>query len=187
MNKIVLLTCVLLLSGCGVKYPETASLNLIVPSQPEAIYTSSMARINGIDARENEEIVVYEVKKEPVVKVPSLTSPIKIIIEDLSVGLREQGLQLEASAPVRIELELNQLVVTVSKSKSLYNSEAVSQITLKALHGKNSFTKKYTRQNDNESVLRPKISEIENMLNDQLTDIVETILSDTDLRELILN
>ena len=187
MNKIVLLTCVLLLSGCGVKYPETANLNLMVPSQPEAVYTNSMALINGLDVRENAEVIVYKVKKEPVVKVPSLNSPITIITEDLSSGLREQGLQTETNAPVRIDLELNQLLVTVSKSKSLYNSQAVSQITLKAIHGKTSFTKKYTRQNDQESVLRPKITEIENMLNDQLSDIVMTILSDMDLRELIIN
>ena len=187
MNKIVLLACALFLSGCGVKYPETANLNLMVPPQPEAIYSNSMVVINGLDTREKVELIVYQVKKEPVVWVPSLHSPITIIKEDLSIGLREQGLQIATNAPVRIDLELNKLLVTVSKSKRLYNSQAVSQITLKALHGETSFTKKYSRQNDQESVLRPKITELENMLNDQLSDIVMTILSDMDLRELIIN
>jgi uncharacterized lipoprotein YajG len=99
--------------------------------------------------------------------------------------MREQGLQIEANAPVLIDLELNQLLVTVSRPKRLYNAQALSQITLKAIHGKNAFTKKYTRQDDQESVLRPKITEIENMLNDQLSDIVTSILSDVELRELI--
>lgn len=185
MNKIVLIISVLLLSGCAVKYPETANLKLMVPSQSAAVYTNLTVSINGLDARENADVIVYKVKEEPAVKVPSLNSPITLIKEDLSTGMREQGLQIEANAPVRIDLELNQLLVTVSKPKRLYNSQAVSQITLKAINGKNSFTKKYTRQDDNESVLRPKISEIENMLNDQLSDIVITILSDMDLRELL--
>ena len=185
MNKLVLLTCVLLLTGCGVKYPETANLKLMVPSQSAVVYTNVAVSINGLDARENAEVIVYEIKDKPVVKVPSLNSPITLIKEDLSTGMREQGLQFQTNAPVRIDLELNQLLVTVSKPKNLYNSQAVSQITLKARHGKNSFTKNYTRQDDSESVLRPKIAEIENMLNGQLSDIVMTILSDMDLRELI--
>ena len=187
MNKIVLFTCVLLLTGCGVKYPETANLKLMVPSQSVAVYTNSTVLVNGLDARENGEVLVYKVKEEPVVKVPSLNSPITVITEGLSDGMREQGLKIETNAPVRIDLELNQLLVTVSKSNNLYNSQAVSQITLKAMNGKNSFTKTYNRQDDRKSVLRPKITEIENMLNGQLSDIIIKILSDMDLRELITN
>lgn len=185
MNKIVLITCVILLSGCGAKYPETASLKLMVPNQPAEVYADLSLSINGVDARENAEVIVYNVKEKPAVKVSNLNSPITVIIEALSTGVREQGLQIEANTPVRIDLELNQLLVTVSRPKRLYNSQAVSQITLNAVHGKNSFIKNYTRQDNSESVFQPKISDIENMLNDQLSDIVMTILSDMDLRELI--
>ncbi len=185
MNKIVLLTCVLLLTGCGVKYPETANLKLMVPSQSAEVYTDLTVAINGLDARENTEVIVYEMKDEPVVKVPSLHSPITIITEGLLGGMREQGLQIEVDAPVSIDAELNQLLVTVSKSKTLYNFQAVCQITLKAMNDKNSFTKTYNRKDDRKSILRPKVTEIENMLNDQLSNIVTQILSDMDLRELI--
>ena len=187
MDKIVLFLGVLLLSGCSAKYPETANLNVVVPDQSEAVYTDSFAFVKGLDARENAEVVIYELKKEPAVKLSSHNSPISIITGELTNGLRKQGLQIDAAAPVRIDLELNQLLVTVSKPKRLYNSRAVSQITLKARYGKNSITKEYTRQNDQESVMRPKIKKIEAMLNDQLSDIVVTILSDRDLRDLILN
>lgn len=185
MNKIVLLAGVLLLTGCAVKYPETANLKLMVPSQSVAVYSDSTVLVNGLDARENKEVVVYKVKGEPVVKVPSLNSPIAFITEGLSDRMREQGLQFETNARVRIDIELDELLATVSKSNTLYNAQAVSQITLKAINGKNSLTKKYNRQEDRKSVLRPKITEIENMLNGQLSDIVMQILSDMDLRELI--
>lgn len=190
MNKIMLLICVLVVSlssGCGVKYPESANLNLNVTGQPKLVYSNSIGVISGVDAREYAEVIVYEVKEEPVVKIPSYNSPIALISDELSIGLGKQGLQIATDAPAQIELELNQLVATVSKPKRLYNAHAVSQITLRARHGKNSITKKYTRQNDQESVLRPEVTKLENMLNDQLSDIVMTMLSDKDLRELILN
>lgn len=187
MDKIVLLLCVLLVSGCSAKYPQTANLNVVVPNQSEAVYTNAFVFINGLDVRENAEVILYKLKTQPAVKVPSRNSPISIITEELAIGLQKQGLQFDTAAPVRIDLELNQLLVTVSKPKRLYNSQAVSQMTLKARHGKNSITKEYTRQNDQESVMQPKITKIETMLNDQLSDIVMTILTDRDLRELIFN
>jgi len=186
MNKIVLFTYVFLLTGCGVKYPETANLNLRVPSQSAAVYANSTVFVHGQDARENPEVIVYKVKKEPVVKVPNLNAPLIVITERLTGGLREQGMQFESNSPVRIELKLNQLLATITKPKRLYSVEAVSRITLKAINGKKSLTKKYNHQDDLKSVFRPKIAEIENMLNNQLSDIVTQILSDMQLQELII-
>lgn len=186
MNKLVLILCVLLLSGCAVKYPETAKLNLEITGEAETVYTDSFAAIKGVDARAQAEVIVYKLKNEPVVRVASLTPPVTIITEELEIGLREQGIQIDRDAPVRIELELDQLVVTVTKPKRLYNAEAASQITLNARYGKNSITKEYIRQSSEESVMLPKINHLENMLNDQLSDLVTTILSDQDLQELII-
>lgn len=186
MNKIVLFICVLLLSGCGVKYPETANLNLELTSQPETVYTSSLASIKGFDARQQPEVIVYKLKNEPVVRVSSLTPPVTIISEELKNGLVKQGIRIDRDAPVRLDLELNQLLVTVSKPKRLYSAEAASRLTLKARYGKDSLTKEYIRQSSEESVMLPKIDALENMLNDQLSDLVTTILADKDLWEFIM-
>ena len=185
MKKIVLLACVLLFPGCAVKYPETANLNLQVAAQSSAVYTNSAASVRGRDARENPEVVVFKVKNEPVVKVTNFSPPHIVVTERLVGGLREQGLEFESSAPVRILLDLNQLLVTVTKPKLLYNAEAVSEITLEIKNSKTTLKKKYTRNDSKDSVSRPKIDEIEKMLNDQLSDIVNQILSDTEFRGLI--
>ena len=187
MKKIVLLACVLLFPGCSVKYPETANLNLQVPAQASIVYTNSTASVRGRDARENPEVVVFNVKKEPVVKVTNLSPPHIVITERLVGGLREQGLEFESNAPVRILLNLNELLVTVTKPKLLYNSEAVSEVTLEVKNSKTSLKKKYTRNDSKESVSRPKIAEIEKMLNDQLSAIVNQILMDAEFRELVGN
>ena len=186
MNKLVLLLCILFLSGCGVKYPETANLNLEVTSQPETVYTDSFASIKGLDARERPEVIVYQLKNEPVVWVSSPTPPITIITEELKSGFRNQGIIIDRDGPVRIDLELNQLLVTLTKPKRLYNAEAVSKVTLNARYGKNSITKEYIRQNSEESVRLPKVDQLETMLNEQLSDLVTTILADKNVRELII-
>lgn len=187
MKKLVLLACVLLFPGCTVKYPETANLSLQVPAQPSVVYTNSTASVSGHDARENPEIVVFKIQDEPVVKVPSLNSPHIVITERLTGGLREQGLQFESNSPVRILLNLNQLLATVTKSKMRYNTDAASQITLEVTTSKSSLKKKFTRNNSQESVSRPDIANIEKMLNDQLSSIVNQILADTEIAELITN
>lgn len=185
MKKIILLACVLLFPGCTVKYPEIANLKLEVPFQSSVVYTNSTASVRGHDAREDPEIVVFKVKKEPVVKVSNINSPHIVITERLIGGLREQGLQFKSNSPVRILLNLNQLQVTVTKPKLLYNSEAVSEVIMEVTNSKNSLTKTYTRKHDQGSASRPKIDEIEKMLNDQLSDIVSQILMDTEFRKLI--
>lgn len=187
MKKIVLLACVLLFPGCAVKYPEFANLKLQVPLQSSVVYTNSTASVRGHDAREDPEIVVFKVKKEPVVKIPNISSPHIVITERLVGGLREQGLQFKSNSPVRILLNLNQLQVTVTKPKVLYNSKAVSEVTLEVTNSKTSLTKTYTRKHDQGSVSRPKIDEIEKMLNDQLSDIVNQVLMNAEFRKLIGN
>lgn len=185
MNKIVLIICALILTGCGAKYPQNVTLNLMIPSPAAPVYSDTAVAVNGTDVRKSKEVVVYKIKKEPVVKVPSLSSPSVVITERLSGGLREQGLTFESNAPVRIDLELRQLLVTVTKAKLTYNYEAVSQIAVKAANGQKSISKKYNRQADRQSVSRPKVAEIEKMLNNQLSEIVKQILADIDLQELI--
>ena len=187
MKHIVLLLFVFLYSGCGVKYPETTNLNLLLSEQPAEIYTNSTLLVHGHDARENPEVIIYKVKKEPEVMVPNITSPLIVITEALTDGLRGQGLQFEADSAVRLELELNEMLATVTKPKTLYNFEAVSRITVKASDGVSTLTKKYNRQGDRTSVSRPKTAEIEKMLNEQLSDIVTQILADIELRQLITN
>jgi len=185
MKKIILLACFLLVTGCGAKYPESTNINLELPTQSSSVYTDSTASVRGHDARETPEIVVFKVKKKPVVTVSNIRSPHIVITERIAGGLGEQGLQFEKDSPVHILIEINKLLVSVSKPKLLYNSQAVSHVTLKVSNRETSLTRKYKREANHESVSRPKIDEIEKMLNDQLSNIVSQILSDTELREMI--
>jgi uncharacterized lipoprotein len=185
MKKIVLIVCVLLFCGCSVKYPQTAHLDAMIPSQTATIYSNSAVFVHGFDSRETPEVVLYNIKKDQTVKVPGADAPLVVVIERLTAGLTEQGLKFEREAPVRIDLEIKQLSAAVTKSKTMYTCEAVIEIILKASNGQSSISKKYNRQDEQKSFSRPKIAKIEDMLNSQLSEIIAEMLSDQALRELI--
>lgn len=185
MNKFVLFIFALLLTGCGAKYPAIANLDLQISAQPTTIYTGSSAFIQGHDARENTEVVVYKFNDKPAVRVPNLSSPHILVTEHLADGLHEQGLIFENGSDTRILLDINELLVTVTRPKLLYTSEARSQITLKVIKGANTVTKKYSRETMHESGRRPDIKSLERMLNEQLSDIVNQILQDENIRAAI--
>ncbi|TKB09270.1 YajG family lipoprotein [Desulforhopalus sp. IMCC35007] len=185
MKKIVLIVCVLLFCGCSAKYPQTAHLDIMMPSQTAEVYSNSAVFVHGFDSRETPEVVLYNIKKDQTVRVPGAEAPLVVVVDRLTAGLKEQGLSFEREAPVRIDLEIKELKATVTKSKTMYTCEAVIQIILKASNGQSSIRKKYNRQDEQKSVSRPKIGKIENMLNTQLAEIITEMLSDRDLRDLI--
>lgn len=186
MKKLAFFVLILLLTGCTQKYPETANLNLQVMTQPAEIYSDGMAAtIRGHDARENAAIVLYQIGDNPVVRIPNLSAPHIVISEQLVDGLQKQGLLLDSSAPVHILLEINELLVTVTKPEFLYETKAVSRITLSVKNKGNTIARKYKKEAKRETATRPNVSELETLLNNQLTDIVNRILQDEEIRETI--
>ncbi len=183
MNKIVLLTFAFLLTGCGAKYPLTTNLNLQVGNQTSGIYSNgTSAALKGRDVRKDSAVIVYHLKGEPEIQIPNLIEPHLLVTERLAIGLREQGLEFESASPVRIQLNLDELLVTVTRPKLLYSAKARSHLTLTVKNGDTTLTKKYDREANRDSVRRPPVQDLEKMLNDQLTEIVTQILQDQEVR-----
>ncbi len=186
MNKIVILAFAVLLTGCGAKYPLTTNLNLQVSSQPAGIYSNgTSAALKGRDNRRDSAVAVYKFKDEPEIQIPNETEPHLLVTERLAIGLQEQGLKFESNSPVRIQLDLNELLVTVTRPKLLYSAKAKSRLSLTIKNGDISLTKKYDREANHESVTRPPLQDLEKMLNDQLTEIVTQILQDKEIQTAI--
>lgn len=186
MNRLVLLACLLLLSGCTAKYPAIANLNLRVTAQPP-IYTDADAFIQGHDARKYKEVIIYQLKDQEPIGVPNISPPHILATERLAGGLRDQGLTFESISNVQIHLDIDELLVTVTKPKFLYTAEAKSRVTLKVIKSGTSLAKKYEREATQESAQRPDIRKLENMLNEQLSEIINQILQDQDVRSAILS
>lgn len=188
MNRILLLACMVLVglsSGCAVKQPVMANLNLAITAQPP-VYGKASAFIQGHDGRAEEAVIVYLLDDQPPTMVANMSPPHILATERLAGGFREQGLTFASESNVRILLDITELLVTVTKPKFLYTAEAKTRVTLKVVKGGTSLAKKYDREATKEFAQRPEISKAETMLNEQLSDIINQMLKDEDIRNAIL-
>jgi uncharacterized lipoprotein len=186
MKNIFLLAFAVLFTGCSAQYPLTTNLKLQVNSQSPGIYSNATsAFLKGHDARKNPAIAVYRLKDKPEIEIPNQNAPHIVITQQLAIGLMEQGLVFESSSPVRIRLDINELVASVTRPNVLYNTTAKSNLTL-TIHNKEiSLTKTYDRQANSESATHPKVLDIEKILAEQLSDIVNQILHDEEIQTAI--
>jgi len=182
MYRSILLGAALLLGGCAPQYPMQANLNPPIMAQPP-IYSNTSAFLQGHDGRTHEEVITYLAKDQPPIKVDNMSPPHLLVTERLAAALREQGLAFENSADTRLFLEINELQVVVSRPKFLYTAEAKTNITLKVVKNSSSIAKKYDRMATKESPKRPGVDQLENMLNEQLSEIIAQILQDQEVRK----
>lgn len=186
MKNFLILAFALILTGCSSKYPLTTNLNLQVSSQTSGIYSNDIsAALKGHDARKESAVVVYRLKGKPEIQIPNHTAPHILVTERLAIGLQEQGLVFESASPVRIQLDLKELLVSVTRPKLLYSAKAKSHLTLTIKNRGLSLIKTYNREANRDSVTRPPVQDLEKMLNDQLTDIVNQILQDEEIQATI--
>ena len=186
MNKHLLLLFALLLAGCSAKYPTATNLSLPVSRQPADMFREgTSAFLAGHDARTNSAVAIYQLKGEPLIEIPNRIAPHILVTEQLAGGLKEQGLVFASDSPVRIRLDINELLVTVTRPQLLYRATASSRLTLTVKNQGMSLTKTFDREANRESVTRPPVADLEQMVNGQLTDIINQILQDEEIRATI--
>jgi uncharacterized lipoprotein YajG len=184
MKKIILLTCLILLAGCA-KQPVIANLSVRLGEVPAGIYGGgSSVLIIGQDARKSQEVVVY-MTDQPATSLANISPPLQLISEKLAEGLQGQGLLLDRSSPVQLKFSINELQVWVTRPKVLYRADAKTYITLTIENRGALFSKDFKREANQESATRPKLPDLEAMLNSQLSDIIHQILVDEEARKLI--
>ncbi len=186
MKKLALLIVSLLLVSCANNYPLNANLNLQIIEQTAGVYGPDItADFDGSDNRENPEVAVYQITEGAAVRITNLSPPHILVTERLAGGFRQQGLQQESTSPVKISLEIKELLATVTRPKVLYMTNAVSQIHLTVNNRGRTLTKTYNLESNRESLTKPEITELEELLDTQLSDIVAEILGDINVQKFI--
>jgi len=185
MKRLAAIALALLLAGCATKQPVTANLNLTLGDQPAARFQSAAINIQGEDQREDAEVIRYTVKEEVTSQLSTLTPPEVTLKGSLARGFGSQGLVINPAARVHMTVEIKELLVTVDQPQILYDIHAKSVIALKVVNGTQTITKRYNREETRESVTKPKIAQLEKVLNDQLSDIAQQILKDEEIRNTI--
>ncbi len=186
MKNLAVLILLILFTGCAHNYPINANLNLQIIPQTDGIYSDGKtASITGIDSRTEPEVVIYQITDGAAVRITNLSPPHILVSERLAGGLREQGLQQESLSPIKIQLDIKELVATVTRAKVLYLTKATSSINLIIDNRGRTLTKSYNLESNRESLSKPDMTDLEKLLDAQLSDIVSQILGDSNIQEFI--
>ncbi len=176
----------LLLSGCAASWPETASLNPVVNDQPDRIYGfGTRASFDGSDRRLGSQIIRIKLGNEPVVMIPNNVNPAQLLAERLAEGLGRQGLTQSGAANVGLTLEVHEMMAEVSKPGLLYQTNTKVRLKLVVDNQGNVLSKEYNKGASKESATRPDIYDLEMRLNEQLTQLLDQMLADTQIRSAI--
>ena len=187
MKKLLLILITVVLSGCAGTMPNKTNLNPVLADQPAGVYPPGIViSVEGKDDRFEKSVVSYTFKNEPAVLVNQVAPQI-LMTERLADGFSQQGLLRGGQTPVVVTIAVEELMVTVGKTKSglLYKAEAKSRLRLTINNRGSVLTKDYNREASKETATKPAIRDLEEMLNVQLSDVIEKILGDGQVREAI--
>lgn len=177
---------VVLLAGCSTKNPLATNLRFTAKVQREDSFKKiATAALNGQDARADSAVVIYRLPGKPEIRIPNSTPPHLLVTEQYARGLMSEGLVFEAGAPVRIQLKINELVAVVNRPDFLYKAKARSNLTLTVTNRQTTLSRTYDRQANHDSIGRPAVEDLEKLLNEQLTDIVNQMLQDKEVQATI--
>lgn len=179
-----LLAGLILVAGCA-KQPVIANLNPRIGDQPAGIFVpGTSVAVSGQDSRKIQEVVVF-LNDQPPTGLANVSAATDLLSARLATGLRDQGLTIDPSSPVRLKFVINDLVVQVSRQKLLYRADAQSYLTVNVENRGTVITRIFKRESFNESATRPGLPDLEAMLNGQLSDILQMILKDEEIRQLL--
>lgn len=188
MRRLLLVLIVAMLSGCAANLPNKTNLNPTLEDQPLGVYPPGIEIfVDSQDDRFEKHVVAYSFKNEPLAVMFNQVAPQVMLAERLTDGFRQQGLTRVGRSTITVTIGIEELMVTVTKTKSglLYNSEAKSRIRLTVNNNGSTLTKDYNREASKETATKPAIPDLEEMLNVQLSDVIEKILGDGQVREAI--
>ncbi|MDP3479069.1 MAG: YajG family lipoprotein [Desulfoprunum sp.] len=188
MKRLLLMIIAVMLSGCAATLPDKINLNPILENQPAGVYPPALdIFVDSKDDRFEKHVVTYSFKNEPSIMLFNQVAPQIMLAERLTDGLSQQGLTRVGRSTITVTIAIEEMMVTVTKTKSglLYNSAARSRLRLTVNNNGSILTKDYNREASKETATKPDIPDLEAMLNVQLSDVIEKILGDGQVREAI--
>jgi len=186
MKKLIVFIVAVSLFGCAGTMPEKADLNIEIARQAAGVYPSSLdASVIGRDRRAEPYIISYQVDNKPEKNIISRVPPQVLVKESLIHGLRQQGLSQGDRSGIAMVVVVKELLAKVTKPGMLYTTKARTGLQLIVNKNGNTLTLDYNHEATKDSLTRPKVLDLEMMLNDQLADIVTKILADNRVRTAI--
>ena len=186
MKHLVILLWIFLLAGCATQMPTKTNLRLAIADQATGQYNGQSVAIEGQDLRVDKDVVLFTIKNDPPLGLVN-QAPLQVMLAEwLAFGLQQQGLLLHSDASAKIQLTIEEARVDVTKPKVMYLATAKSRVKISVANKGTTYSQVYFREKTAESVRLPKLPELEKMLSEQLSEIVNQILQTGEIKATVL-
>jgi uncharacterized lipoprotein YajG len=186
MKNFLFVMISMILAGCAGTMPEKADLNIEIAHQPGGIYPSTInIMVIGQDKRSDPNIIIFKTDRDPATVLASRIPVENLLKEGLAQGFRQQGLAKSDRSAITATVVIKELLVKVTKPGALYTAKAYTRLQFIVNNNGNILTLEYNRDSTRDSLTRPKLLDLEVMLNNQLAEIVTKILEDERVRTAI--
>jgi uncharacterized lipoprotein YajG len=186
MKKLVFVFIAMILAGCAGTMPEKADLNIEIGNQSGGIYPASLnITVLGQDKRPDPHIITFKTDKDPATILASRIPPENLLKESLAHGFRQQGLARTDRSAITATVVIRELLVKVTRPGAMYAAKANTRLQFIVNNNGNILTLEFNRESSKDTLARPKLLDLEMMLNEQLSEIVTKILADERVRTAI--
>jgi len=185
MRASALLVLSLLLGGCAASWPEQASLNPQVAQQAAGLYQGQSLSLQAQDKRLASQVITIKLDGEPEVRVPNQVAPAELLRQKLEQGFAKQGLSQGGMDSPEMTLIINALEAQVTKPGLLYKTRTQLQIKLELRHNGLYLGKSFGKNSSEDSATRPDVPGLEKTLNQQLSSLLDQVLTDQEIRSFI--
>jgi uncharacterized lipoprotein YajG len=186
MKNFLFVMVSMILAGCAGTMPDKADLNIEIANQPGGIYPSTInIVVIGQDKRPDPNVIISRTDRDPATVLASRIPVENLLKEGLAQGFRQQGLARSDRSAITATVIIKELLVKVTKPGALYAAKANTRLQFIVNNNGNILTLEYNRDSTRDSLTRPKLLDLEVMLNNQLAEIVTKILEDERVRTAI--
>ncbi|MDO2947144.1 YajG family lipoprotein [Aeromonas simiae] len=182
MKKTALLLAATLLGGCATSWPETAYINPPIVPANQQYYSGNSVTLEGVDSRPSAYVISVKKKEKPVVLINSGQPLPNIIAARLTEGFRSQGLNVANIGTTNLRVEVVQASVDVEEKTFTYVTKSKVSLRATADFQGNRVSKQFNASSSKEGPGQPNVVDLEAILNVHLSNLMQQILDDQQLR-----
>jgi uncharacterized lipoprotein len=188
VKKLAATTLLVLVTACANKPTHVViapDLSITNSASSQSDYQNKQANITVTDMRSAQHIVQI-LRKDKAAEIYSSQQPLKNIIKQtLTAEFKKQGLAINAQASNTIDIIIENSLISVQQEMMDYQVNNELVILVKVNNGKQTLSNTFKVRGTSEGLLSADIAVLERDFNQQLSNLLTQIISNTEIKNFI--
>lgn len=174
------------LAACASYYPVAVDVKPTVKAKP-GVYNGQTLSLSSKNSRENDYVIRIEQNNKAPVVVGASGNIVTQLEQALIQGFSTQGAVVESEAATDIVLEVQEILAKVERGHVSYDVKQQVRMQLILQRDGRTTTKQFRRSAQEEfpGLLHPELDKVKAALNDQLSLMLNDMLTDVDVQHFI--